>query len=74
MHTQQRQSTCKMLSRLQVPKIGRKFVKPDDIAFIDETEYAPKSQAKPPYNMRINSILPLLGDRVRPISNIISVA
>ena len=63
-----------MLSRLQVPKIGRKFVKPDDIAFIDETEYAPKSQAKPPYSMRINSILPLLGDRVRPNPYIDSVA
>ena len=57
-----------------MPKIGRKFVKPDDIAFIDETEYAPKSQAKAPYSMRINSILPLLGDRVRPTSNIDSSA
>ena len=60
---------CKVLSRVQVPKVGRRFVKPDDIAFIDETEYAPKNQAKPPYNMRIDSILPLLGDRVRPASN-----
>ena len=62
------------MNRLQVPKIGRKFVKPDDIAFIDETEYAPKSQAKPPYNMRINSILPLLGDRVRSTSNLDNLA
>lgn len=49
---------------LQVPKIGRKFVKPDDIAFIDETVYAPHSQTKPPYRMKIDSLLPLLGDRV----------
>ena len=49
---------------LQVPKIGRKFVKPDDIAFIDETLYAPRSQTKPPYKMKIDSLLPLLGDRV----------
>ena len=49
---------------MQVPKIGRKFVKPDDIAFIDETVYAPESQTKPPYKMKIDSLLPLLGDRV----------
>ncbi len=49
---------------MQVPKIGRKFVKPDDIAFIDETVYAPKDQTKPPYDMKITSLLPLLGDRV----------
>ncbi|CAL5220242.1 g2221 [Coccomyxa viridis] len=48
-----------------VPKIGRKFVKPDDIAFIDETVYAPHSQTKPPYKMKIDSLLPLLGDRVQ---------
>lgn len=52
---------------LQVPKIGRRFVKPDDIAFIDETEYAPKSQTQPPYKLKINSLLPLLGDRVQPV-------
>ncbi len=52
---------------LQVPKIGRKFVKPDDIAFIDETVYAPHSQTKPPYKMKIDSLLPLLGDRVLPL-------
>ena len=49
---------------MQVPKIGRKFVKPDDIAFIDETVYAPHIQTKPPYKMKIDSLLPLLGDRV----------
>lgn len=48
----------------QVPKIGRRFVKPDDIAFIDITEYAPRSQTTSPYHMKIKSILPLLGDRV----------
>lgn len=47
---------------LQVPKIGRKFVKPDDIAFIDETNYG--TQTQPPYKMHINSLLPMLGDRV----------
>ncbi|KAK9904324.1 hypothetical protein WJX75_009140 [Coccomyxa subellipsoidea] len=47
-----------------VPKIGRRFVKPDDIAFIDITEYAPRSQTAAPYHMKIQSILPLLGDRV----------
>lgn len=39
-------------------------MKPDDIAFIDEMEYAPKSQQSPPYQMQIKSLLPLLGDRV----------
>ena len=39
-------------------------MKPDDIAFIDETVYAPHSQNKPPYKMKIDSLLPLLGDRV----------
>lgn len=39
-------------------------MKPDDIAFIDITEYAAKSQTVPPYHMKINSILPLLKDRV----------
>lgn len=47
-----------------MPKIGRRFVKPDDIAFIDITEYAPRSQTAAPYHMKIQSILPLLGDRV----------
>ena len=48
----------------QVPKIGRRFVKPEDIAFIDITEYTPRSQTTSPYHMKIKSILPLLGDRV----------
>lgn len=52
------------LRDMQVPKIGRRFVKPDDIAFIDITEYAPRSQTTSPYHMKIKSILPLLGDRV----------
>ena len=42
-------------------------MKPDDIAFIDETVYAPHSQTKPPYKMKIDSLLPLLGDRVKPL-------
>jgi hypothetical protein len=50
---------------LQVPKVGRRFVTPDDIAFIDEMEYAPKTQTAPPFHMKIKSLLPLLGDRVR---------
>ena len=49
---------------VKVPKVGRRFVKPEDISFIDEMEYAPKTQQAPPYEMKIKSLLPLMGDRV----------
>jgi hypothetical protein len=48
-----------------VPKIGRRFVKPEDICFIDQMTYPPLSQTQPPYELTIESTLPLLGDRVR---------
>ena len=46
-------------------QIGKRFVKPEDICFMDEMRYPPKSQTEPPYSLRIESTLPLLGDRVR---------
>ena len=48
-----------------MPKIGRRFVKPEDICFIDQMTYPPASQSQPPYALTIESTLPLLGDRVR---------
>jgi hypothetical protein len=47
-----------------VPKLARKYVKPEDICFSDITEYHPSLLKRPPYRLPITSTVPLLGDKV----------
>lgn len=57
-----------------VPKIGRRFVKPEDICFVDEMRYPPRSQTEPPFLLTVESSLPLLGDRVAARSPFLGLA
>ena len=50
-----------------VPKLARKYVKPDDICFSDVTQYDPRLLEQAPYRLPITSTVPLLADKVRSL-------
>ena len=49
-----------------VPKLARKYVKPEDICFSDVTQYDPRLLEQAPYRLPITSTVPLLADKVLP--------
>ena len=50
--------------RRWVPKLARKYVKPEDICFSDVAQYDPVLLEEAPYRISVTSTVPLLGDRV----------
>ena len=51
-----------------VPKLARKYVKPEDICFSDVMQYDPVLLDKAPYRISVTSTVPLLGDKVPSFS------
>ena len=47
-----------------VPKLARKYVKPEDICFSDVLQYDPVLLDKAPYRISVTSTVALLGDKV----------
>ena len=47
-----------------VPKLARKYVKPEDICFSDVVQYNPVLLEEAPYRISVTSTVPLLGDKV----------
>ena len=47
-----------------VPKLARKYVKPEDICFSDVTQYDPRLLEQAPYRLPVTSTVPLLADKV----------
>ena len=52
--------------RRWVPKLARRYVKPEDICFSDVTQYDPRLLEQAPYRLPITSTVPLLADKVKP--------
>ncbi|KAK9837231.1 hypothetical protein WJX81_000217 [Elliptochloris bilobata] len=50
-----------------VPRIGRPYVKPKDIAFTDLYEFDPEQTRKPPFRVRVRTTLPFLGSRFESV-------
>ena len=51
--------------RRWVPKLARRYVKPEDICFSDVIQYNPRLLKQAPYRLPVSSTLPLLGDKVK---------